>query len=278
MNETASQITQQLAEMASSLQQQRTGRAPKAVTVILSEDTLVMTLHDALTPAEKALARTPDGAAQVQQFHRQLFAGSCESIRQEIKRITGREVREATAEIETATGAVVHAFTTGAMVHMFLLKPEVVPGHADHAKCPGKGQPIMPLSTVAASTPNYVLIDGNLRIGPKVVPLDAGMGCSAIYGFSDKRSYDNFCAKSEQALKPYPLVKGYLRNQIEAPGEVLKLVVIDACGPCEQCLYAATMEAVLAAQESRATQLNTTYQLMLDQEADAYRVEQAPAC
>jgi hypothetical protein len=46
-------------------------------------------------------------------------------MRQEIKRITGREVREATAEIETATGSVVHAFTTGAMVQVFLLIPAV---------------------------------------------------------------------------------------------------------------------------------------------------------
>ena len=127
MNETHSQITQRLAEMASSLQQQRTGLAPRAVNVILSEDTLVVTLHDALTPAEKALARTPEGGMQVQEFHRQLFSSESESMRQEIKRITGREVREATAEIETATGAVVHAFTTGSMVQVFLLTPEVVP-------------------------------------------------------------------------------------------------------------------------------------------------------
>ena len=86
-----------------------------------------MTLHDALTPAEKALTRTSEGAAQVQEFHRQLFSSSSESMRQEIKRITGREVREATAEIETATGAVIHAFTTGVMVQMFLLTPVVVP-------------------------------------------------------------------------------------------------------------------------------------------------------
>jgi uncharacterized protein YbcI len=127
MNDTNSQIAQQLAHVASVLQQQRTGLAPKAVTAVLSEDTLVVTLHDALTPAEKALARTPGGASQVQEFHRQLFSSESESMRQEIKRITGREVREATAEIETATGAVVHAFTTGAMVQMFLLAPEVVP-------------------------------------------------------------------------------------------------------------------------------------------------------
>jgi uncharacterized protein YbcI len=127
MNLPAFNITEQLAEMASSLQQQRTGLAPKAVTAVLSDDTLVVTLHDALTQAEKALARTPQGAAQVQVFHRQLFSSSSEPMRQEIKRITGREVREATAEIETGTGSVVHVFTTGAMVQMFLLTPEEVP-------------------------------------------------------------------------------------------------------------------------------------------------------
>ena len=125
MNETHSQITHQLAEMASSLQAQRTGLAPKAVTVVLSEDTLVVTLHDALTPAERALSRTPEGAAQVQEFHRQLFSNSSESMRHEIKRITGRDVREATAEIDTTTGAAIHAFTTGVIVQMFLLSPEV---------------------------------------------------------------------------------------------------------------------------------------------------------
>ncbi len=107
------------------MQRQRTGRAPKAVTAVLSEDALVVTLYDALTPAEKALAGTPQGAAQVQEFHRQLFSSDYESMRQEIKRITGRDVREATAEIQTTTGAVIHAFTTGAMAQMFLLTPEV---------------------------------------------------------------------------------------------------------------------------------------------------------
>jgi len=51
MNNANSHIAQQLAHVASVLQQQRTGLAPKAVTAVLSEDTLVVTLHDALTPA-----------------------------------------------------------------------------------------------------------------------------------------------------------------------------------------------------------------------------------
>lgn len=127
MNSTNPHFAQQLAHVASVLQQQRIGLAPQAVTAVLSEDTLVVTLHDALAPAEKALACSPQGVAQVQEFHRQLFSTSSESMRQEIKRNTGREVREATAEIETATGAVVHAFTTGSMAQVFLLTPEAAP-------------------------------------------------------------------------------------------------------------------------------------------------------
>ena len=127
MNETSANITEQLANAAKRLQEQRTGHAPKAVTVFIGDDTLVVTLHDALTPAEKALARSPEGAAKVQEFHRQLFANSTAEMREEIMRITGRQVREAAAEVETVTGTVVHAFTTGAMVQVFLLNPNEGP-------------------------------------------------------------------------------------------------------------------------------------------------------
>lgn len=121
MNETSSDFAQQLAHLAIRSQEQRTGHAPTAVNVVLSGDTLIVTLHGAMTPAEKALARTPKGSAQVQEFHRRLFADSTDEMRQEIKRITGRQVREAVVEVETATGAIVHVFSTGAMVQVFLL-------------------------------------------------------------------------------------------------------------------------------------------------------------
>lgn len=114
-------MAEQIAQAASALAQQRTGITPRSATVVLSDDTLVVTLHGALSPAEKALARTPEGAAQVQDFHRQLFASSVDPLRQEISRITGVEVREAAAEVEPATGTVVHVFTSGTMVQVFLL-------------------------------------------------------------------------------------------------------------------------------------------------------------
>jgi uncharacterized protein YbcI len=118
-------MAQQVAQAVSVFQQRRTGYPPKAVAVVLSEDTLVVALHDALSPAEKALARTPEGAVQVQEFHRQLFKSSADVLRQEIKRITGVAVGEAAAEVETTTGAVVHAFTTGTMVQVFQLAGKI---------------------------------------------------------------------------------------------------------------------------------------------------------
>jgi uncharacterized protein YbcI len=114
-------MAQQVADAISVFQEQRTGFPPRAVTVVLSDDTLVVTLHEALSPAEKALAATPEGALQVQEYHRELFQNSVGLLRDEIKRITGVAVGEAAAEVETTTGAVVHAFTSGTMVQVFRL-------------------------------------------------------------------------------------------------------------------------------------------------------------
>jgi uncharacterized protein YbcI len=110
MDKSNSTMAQQLAQAARAFEQRRTGHVAKTVTVVLSEDTLVITLRGALSPAEKALAQSPAGAAQVQEFHRQLFTNAADSLRQEMRRITGAEVRAATAEVETATGTMVQVF------------------------------------------------------------------------------------------------------------------------------------------------------------------------
>lgn len=121
MDLTTDSMAERIAQAASAFQQLRTGHTPRAVTVVLSDQTLVITLHGALSPAEKMLAKTPEGAAQVQEFHRQLFASSAEPLRDEIRRITGVDVHEAAAEVEPATGAVVQVFTSGTMVQVFQL-------------------------------------------------------------------------------------------------------------------------------------------------------------
>ena len=125
MDKPNSTMARQIAQAASVFEQQRTRNTPKSVTVVLSDTTLVITLHGALSEAETALAKSPEGAAQIQDFHRQLFANASDSLRQEIKRITGVEVREATAEVEPATGTVVGVFTTGSTVQVYLLADAV---------------------------------------------------------------------------------------------------------------------------------------------------------
>lgn len=126
MDKPRATMAQQIAAAAMAFEKQRTGHAPRSVTVVLSDTTLVITLHGTLSEAEKALARSPEGAAQVQDFHRQLFSSASTSLRQEIARITGVKVREATAEVEPTTGTVVGVFTTGTTIQVYLLA-ETVP-------------------------------------------------------------------------------------------------------------------------------------------------------
>src|SRR5580692_1365480 len=120
-----SKMAKQIAQAAIAFEKKRTGHTPTSVTVVMSDNTLMIALHGALSPAERALAKSPTGAAQVQDFHRQLFTSAADSLRQEIKRITGVEVREAVAEIEPTTGTVVQSFTTGTVVQVFLLACDV---------------------------------------------------------------------------------------------------------------------------------------------------------
>jgi uncharacterized protein YbcI len=109
-------MAQQIAQAAHAFEQVRTGHEPK---------TLVVTLHEALSPAERALAQTPTGAALLQYFHRRLFTHSADTLRCEIKRITGVGVREPIAEVETKSDAAVHEFTSDTMVQVFLLAHEI---------------------------------------------------------------------------------------------------------------------------------------------------------
>jgi uncharacterized protein YbcI len=128
MTQTARTMAEQIAQAATAFQQQRTGHEPKSVSVVLGGDTLVVTLHGALSPAEQAMSQSPEGAAKVQEFHRQLFQNASETLRNEIKRITGMDVREVNAEVEPASGTVVHVFTSGTMVQVFLLSGQVPTG------------------------------------------------------------------------------------------------------------------------------------------------------
>ena len=114
-------LVQEIAEAVISFQDRATGHTPKAVTVVLSQDTLVIVLHAALSPAEKDLGRSPRGATQIQEFHRQLFSTASRELQDDMKRITGVEWTEAVAEVEPTTGGMVQAFARAAAIQLLHL-------------------------------------------------------------------------------------------------------------------------------------------------------------
>jgi uncharacterized protein YbcI len=111
-------MAQQIAQTAIAFEAQRLGRKPTSVTVVLGGDTLVITMHGVLSPAEKALAASPAGAARLQEFHQHLFQLSSDPLRREITRITGLAICEAAKDKATAA---VQVFSVGTVVQVFLL-------------------------------------------------------------------------------------------------------------------------------------------------------------
>ena len=128
MTEATSTIARDVAQAAIAFQREATGISPEACTVLMGEQTLVVTLQDALSLAEKQMARTPEGAARVNEFHQRLFQASSGALHRELQRILGVEVRQSSIEMEQPTGRFVEVFPSGALVQVFLLTHPVSPG------------------------------------------------------------------------------------------------------------------------------------------------------
>lgn len=110
-------MAEQIAQVVTAYQQQWTSHEPDSVSVVLSGETVLVTQNGALPPTDHATAQSQEDAAKVQESLGQFFVDAGDTLRQEIKRITGMEVREATA--------VVQVFTSGTIVQVFLLSGKV---------------------------------------------------------------------------------------------------------------------------------------------------------
>ena len=130
--------------------------------------------------------------------------------------------------------------------------------------------------TDVASTPKYVLKSGGQPLCAMLNLDDPKTSCKCVYGFSDKAIYDQFIQNAKQPLTPYPLVPGYLANQIaEAElagmdGVRTGLVILDATDPAQPVVSAATMAAVLDTQQQQAKQVSIELELSFDAAAGSY--------
>ena len=131
---------------------------------------------------------------------------------------------------------------------------------------------------VVVATPRYVLLIDTQKMGPTVFLDDPDSRCVAIYGFSDKGPYDEFRENGDLSLRPYPLVEGYLRNQLSNDNgnetECLRLVVLDSSSPDERFVYAAGMQAVLDSMTNQKPDVAAEYQLSLVQRNGVYRLDE----
>lgn len=125
MDQTKATMTQQIAEATRVIEQQRAGHAPTAVTVVRSEDTLIIALRGGLAEIDQALVQHREGAAQEQGFLRLLFTSSADSLWRESARITGADVLEAVAKVDSATGTIMDVFTIGKITQVLLLSRPV---------------------------------------------------------------------------------------------------------------------------------------------------------
>ena len=111
MKQSQGTIGPKIARAARAFEKRRTMHGRKWVPVFMNEDTIVIAVHGFLTAAEKALAQSPAGAAQVREFHRRLFTNVSAPLHRKTKKISGMEVRDTTAEIEPTTGGAVHVLS-----------------------------------------------------------------------------------------------------------------------------------------------------------------------
>ena len=134
----------------------------------------------------------------------------------------------------------------------------------------------MTKKTALADAPKYVLKSGNQPVAPTVILDDSKKSCVCVYGFSDKRIFDEFNKNSKEQLTPYPLVTGYLANQIsaaEAAGAdkvAACLVILDAKSPTHPIVSAATMAAVLDGQHEKAKEVPIELELAFNSEKCCY--------
>lgn len=128
------------------------------------------------------------------------------------------------------------------------------------------------MHTLYMKTPYYFLLEGKSRIKPLVVPKHSGPGYCVYYAFSDKPQYDLFQANSNRALVPYPLVSTFLMECISLGEDQEQLLVIDAVGPQDAVLHAATMRSVLNSHASRDEHVGIAFRLTKREGDQAYAV------
>jgi uncharacterized protein YbcI len=89
------------------------GRGPTDVRAFIVRDLVVIRLKGVLTPAERQLAKTPDGVDMVKRIRQTLIAQGRDRLVEEVSDITGAKVLGLFMDIDAQIGEKVFVFTVG---------------------------------------------------------------------------------------------------------------------------------------------------------------------
>ena len=89
------------------------GRGPTDVRAFIVRDLIVVRLKGVLTPAERQLAKTPDGVDMVKRIRQTLIAQGRDRLIEQVSDITGAKVLALFTDIDAQIGEKVFVFTVG---------------------------------------------------------------------------------------------------------------------------------------------------------------------
>jgi uncharacterized protein YbcI len=92
-------------------EQEFMGRGPEDVRAFIIKDIVLVRLKGVLTPAERQLAKTPEGIEMVRRLRQTLIAQGREKLSQKVEEITGARAIGLFTDIDTQVGERVIVFT-----------------------------------------------------------------------------------------------------------------------------------------------------------------------
>ena len=92
-------------------EQEFMGRGPEEVKAYIIRDLIVVRLKGVLTPAERQLAKTPDGVDMVKQMRQTLIAQGRDKLCEQVSDITGAKILTLFTDIDVQIGEKVFVFT-----------------------------------------------------------------------------------------------------------------------------------------------------------------------
>jgi len=114
-------LSRRIAQAAGTFEHLLMHRAPTSITIVASDTSLVLTIHESFSPAERRLAADgANGLERVSEYHHSLFDNSLDSLCRHVRTFSGVELCGAAAHVDARTGSVLKTLTTRAAVDTFV--------------------------------------------------------------------------------------------------------------------------------------------------------------